>query len=66
MKVDKNLNNIKSHFSKYVWFDSAYATTYKNEYVIVVNSYPYSEDYLFTEYEKSNKVRIRIHPLGGK
>ena len=40
--------------------------SYKNEYVIIVKTYPYSDDYLFSEYEKSNKVRIRIYPLGGK
>ena len=62
----KHLNRIKSHFSKYNWFDSVYATTYKNEYVIIVKTYPYTNDYLFGEYEKTNKVRIRIQTLGGK
>ena len=66
IKMDKNLNKIVSHFSKYAWYDSAYATTYKNEYVIIVKNYPYIDDYLFTEYEKINKVRIRTHVLGGK
>lgn len=66
MKIDKNIKRIQSHFSEYSWFDSVYATTYKNEYVIIVKTYPYNNDHLFSEYERNNKVRIRIHPLGGK
>lgn len=66
MKENKTLNKIVSYFSKYAWYDSVYATTYKNEYVIIVKMYPYTDDYLFTEYEKNNKVRIRTHVLGGK
>lgn len=66
MKANKTLNEIVSHFSKYAWYDSAYATTYQNEYVIIVKNYPYSDDHLFREYEKTKKVRIIIQPLGGK
>jgi hypothetical protein len=66
MKMDKKLTEIVSYFSKYAWYDNAYATTYKNEYVIIVKKYPYSDDHLFSEYEKNKKVRIRTHVLGGK
>jgi hypothetical protein len=66
MKNNKHMNSIKLHFSKYKWFNNIYSTTYKNEYVIIVNDYPYTEDHLFFEYEKLNNVRIRIHVLGGK
>lgn len=66
MKNNKNLDKIKLYFSKYNWYADAYETTYKNEYVIIVDNYPYTEDHLFFEYEKHNNVRIRIHPLGGK
>lgn len=66
MKANKNLTEIASHFSKYAWYDSAYATSYKNEYVIVVKTYPYTDDYLFTEYEKNKNIRLTIHTLGGK
>ena len=63
MKSDKHLNKIKSFFSKKDWFDSVYSTTYKNEYIIVVKKYPYTKDRLFSEYEKNNNVRIRIHAI---
>ena len=66
MKNNKHIDAIKLYFSKYNWFDDVYATTYKNEYVIIMDKYPYNEDYLFFEYEKLNKIRIRIHLLGGK
>lgn len=66
MKIDKKLNKLIFYFSKYTWYDNAYATTYQNEYVVIVKVYPYIDDYLFTEYEKNNKVRIKIHVLGGK
>lgn len=64
MKNDKKLKKINLDFTNQSWFDYAYATMYKNEYVIVVKKYPYTEEHLFFEYEKSNKVRIRIHTLG--
>lgn len=66
MKKDKQLDNIKLHFGTQPWFDHVYPTTYKNEYVIVVNRYPYTKDHLFFDYEKTNNVRIRIHTMGGK
>lgn len=56
MKNDRHLNKIKLHFGKQPWFDHVYPTTYKNEYVIVVNRYPYTEDHLFFDYEKTNNV----------
>lgn len=66
MKKDKKLDDINLHFGSHSWFDHVYPTSYKNEYVIVVKNYPYTQDHLFFEYEKINKVRIRIHLIGGK
>lgn len=65
MKLDKKLKKIDQHFGRHPWFDSSYATSHKNEYVIAVKTYPYTQDHLFFKYEKINKVRIRIHTLGG-
>lgn len=64
MKSDKPLKNIKLTFQHKTWYDNAYATSYKNEYVIVVKNYQYTEEHLFFEYERNNKVRIKIHTLG--
>lgn len=66
MENNKHINAIKLHFSKYNWFNDVYSTPYKDEYVIIVNTYLYSKEQLFFEYEKLNKVRIRIQLLGGK
>ena len=57
------LNHIKQHFSQYGWFDRVEKTAYKKEYVIFVNTYPYSQDIVIFDYERQNKIRLRIHAI---
>lgn len=57
------ITKITKHFSKYKWFIKVEDTSYQNEFLIFVNKYPYSEDLSFVEYEKKNKIRIKIHAL---
>lgn len=60
----KKLEIITQHFQKYNWFVRIDETSYKNEFVIYTNKYPYTDDHLIHEYEKLNKVRLRIRTIG--
>jgi hypothetical protein len=61
----KKLKIITEHFKRYNWFERVDATSYKNEYVIYTNKYPYMDDRYVFEYEKLNKVRLHIRTIGG-
>lgn len=58
-----HIKKITTHFSIYPWFKKVESTSYKKEFLMYVDKYPYSEDQSIFEYEKLNKVRIRIHAL---
>ena len=57
------IKKITKKFSIYDWFVKVESTSHKNEFMIFVDKYPYSKDNIFSEYEKENKIRIKIHAL---
>ena len=59
----KQLKQITEHFSQYAWFLRAEQTSYPKEFMLFADKYPYSEDHVIFDYEKTNKVRLRIQAL---
>jgi hypothetical protein len=59
----KTINHITDTFSKYDWFKRVEHTTYKKEYMIFVDKYPYAIDSIFKQYESEHNVRIKVHSI---
>jgi len=59
----KTICHITDTFGKYDWFKRVELTSYKKEYMIFVDKYPYSIDYIFRKYEAEYNVRIKVHSI---
>ena len=46
------------------WFNRIESTSHKNEYLLIVNYYPYNDENLLFNFEKINKIKLKIQSIG--
>jgi hypothetical protein len=61
----KPIERIEKKFGSRPWFNRIERGGTNREYIIYSNGYPYTEDDSVYSYAKSNKIKIKIIPIGG-